>query len=70
MQLYEGMQFMGRYSVWEKLFPNIFNENLRKKMFGDMPWMLDMYNFLNTHQDVESANEDFDQMPDLIKSNF
>lgn len=67
IQLYETMQFMGRYSIWEKLFPNVFNRRIRHQVFGSNPWMLDLYEFLITHQDIESANEDFDQMAELRK---
>ena len=70
IQLYETMQFMGRYSVWEKLFPNVFNGKLRKHIFGSNPWMIDMYEFLIKHQDIESANKDYDQMFGIIKDNF
>lgn len=70
IQLYETMQFMGRYSVWEKLFPNIFNGKLRKHIFGSNPWMIDMYEFLIKHQDIESANKNYDQMFGIIKENF
>lgn len=70
IQLYETMQFMGRYSVWEKLFPNVFNGKLRKHIFGSNPWMIDMYEFLIKHQDIESANKNYDQMFGIIKENF
>lgn len=70
IQLYETMQFMGRYSIWEKLFPNVFNKRVRQHVFGSNPWMLDMYEFLITHQDIENANENFDKMLDIIKTNF
>lgn len=42
IQLYETMQFMGRYSIWEKLFPNVFNKRARQQVFGSNPWMLDI----------------------------
>ena len=29
-----------------------------------------MYEFLITHQDIENANENFDKMLDIIKTNF
>lgn len=70
IQLYETMQFMGRYSIWEKLFPNVFNKRVRQHVFGSNPWMLEMYEFLINHQDIENANEDFDKMLDIIKTNF
>ena len=64
------MQFMGRYSIWEKLFPNVFNKRVRQQVFGSNPWMLDMYNFLIGHQTLEEANKDFDEMSNIIKINF
>lgn len=70
IQLYEAMQFMGRYSIWEKLFPNVFNKRVRQQVFGSNPWMLDMYNFLIGHQTLEEANKDFDEMLNIIKTNF
>ena len=70
IQLYETMQFMGRYFVWETLFPNIFNEVKRQQVFGSNPWMIDMYEFLFEHKDIQSANGDFDCMQDIIKINF
>ena len=68
--MYETMQFMGRYSVWEKLFPNVFNKRVRQQVFGNNPWMYNIYEFLVTHYDLESVNKDFDQMLDIIKQNF
>lgn len=70
IQLYETMQFMGRYSIWEKLFPNVFNKRVRQQVFGSNPWMLELYDFLITHQDIESANDNFDKMLDIIRTNF
>ena len=70
IQLYETMQFMGRYSVWEKLFPNVFNKRVRQQVFGKKPRMDKIYEFLVTHHDLESANKDFDQMLYIIKQNF
>lgn len=69
-QLYELMQFMGRYSIWEKLFPNVFNKRVRQHVFGSNPWMLDMYDFLVGHQTLDDANRDFGVMSDIIKTNF
>ena len=34
------------------------------------PWMIDMYEFLIKHQDIESANKNYDQMFGIIKENF
>ena len=70
IQLYEAMQFMGRYSIWEKLFPNVFNKRVRQQVFGSNPWMLEMYDFLIGHQKLEEANKDFDEMLNIIQMNF
>lgn len=64
------MKFMGRYSVWEKLFPNIFNRRIRQQVYGTNPWIIHLYKFLTSHQDIESSNENFDKMLDIIKTNF
>lgn len=32
--------------------------------------MIDMYEFLIKHQDIESANKNYDQMFGIIKENF
>lgn len=64
------MQFMGRYSIWEKLFPHTFDEKARQYEFKNNPWMLELYEFLITHQDIESANKDFGKMVDILKTNF
>ena len=59
------MHFMGSYSVWEKLFPNVFNEEFRKRTFDD-DMFLNLYEFLFNHQTLEDANKDFDEMMKLI----
>lgn len=67
-KLYEAMQFMGRYCVWEQLFPEIFNEEKRKQTFDTK--MLTLYDFLVNHLTLEDANKDFDEMLNIIQMNF
>lgn len=68
-KLYEVMQFMGRYCVWEQLFPEIFNEEFRKRTFDD-DMFLNLYDFLVNHLTLEDANKDFDEMLNIIQMNF
>ena len=63
---YAIMHFMGSYSVWEKLFPNVFNEEIRKLTFENDDMFLTLYDFLVNHQTLEEANKDFDKMMKLI----
>ena len=63
---YAIMHFMGSYSVWEKLFPNVFNEEFRKITFEGNDMLLNLYDFLLNHQTLEEANKDFDKMMKLI----
>ena len=39
-------------------------------MYGTNPWSIHLYKFLISHQDIESSNENFDKMLDIIKTNF
>lgn len=70
MKLYEVMQFLGRYFIWEKLFPNIFSEENRKNILGIKQGMLELYIFLFNHHDLESANRKFDDMRSIINSDL
>lgn len=63
---YAIMHFMGSYSVWEKLFPNVFDEEIRKLTFENDDMFLTLYDFLVNHQTLEEANKDFDKMMKLI----
>lgn len=58
---------MERYSIWEKLFPNIFNKRISQQVYGTNPWSIHLYKFLISHQDIESSNENFDKTFDIIK---
>ena len=71
-QLYELMQFMVRYSIWEKLFPNvfIFNKRVRQQVFEINPWTIKMYDFFINHQILDEVNRDFCVMDGIIKTNF
>ncbi len=33
-QMYVATQFLGRYFVWEKLFPNVFDKKMREQILG------------------------------------
>lgn len=70
MKLYEVMQLLGRYFIWEKLFPNIFGEENRKNILGIKQGMLELYRFLFNHHDLENANRNFDDMRRIINCNF
>lgn len=36
-------------------------------MYGTNPWSIHLYKFLISHQEIESSNENFDKMFDIIK---
>ncbi|MCI6242357.1 MAG: hypothetical protein MR646_03510 [Agathobacter sp.] len=69
-QLYSTMQFLGRYSVWENLFPNIFDKNMREKVMEGNKQMYNLYLFLIEHQKLEDADKEWDKMMEAIGGNY
>lgn len=57
--LYSIMQFLGRFSVWEDLFPDSFNVNRLPQIiidtFGDR--IIDLYKFLKQHSSFTDIKE-------------
>ena len=69
-QVYTVSQFLGRYSVWEDLFPMYFTPEFRYSLLKDNTWMLDMYEFLNANRKLSEAINYFDNLRSIMQSNF
>lgn len=69
-QIYAVSQFLGRLAVWEDLFPSCFNRDFVKKVIGTNPWMLELYDYLNTHRDINAAVESFEELRKIVQKNF
>lgn len=69
-QIYLTMHILGRYSVWNDLYPNKFNvENLLED-FYNAPWIGNLYIFLRKYEDVESIYPCFNLFCALLASNW
>jgi len=50
--MYAATQFLGRYSVWEDLFPNVFTKAIRKQVLGNNKWVSDLYQFFLNNREL------------------
>jgi hypothetical protein len=64
------VQLFGRLSVWNELFPQYFTSENMKQIFNDNLWMLYLYNFFNTHFDLQEYLKDIDELKGILKMNF
>ena len=69
-QLYEIMQFLGRFSVWCDLFPETFNRLLLEKEFPQLMVLSIIFDFLRENESLECAYKNFDKMEILLKENL
>lgn len=69
-QIYTVSQFLGRLAVWEDLFPEPFNPGFIKTLLSTNEWMFAMYDYLNTHRELSIAIESFDELRNIVRSNF
>ena len=69
-QMYVAAQFLGRYSVWEKLFPNVFTKNVRRQVLGANMWVLELYQFFLNNNVLEVADKKWKDLLEIIRSNW
>lgn len=69
-QLYVVSQFLGRLAVWEDLFPSTFNREFIVQLLGATPWMLETYDYLNSHRVLAESVESFDDLREIVRQNF
>ena len=68
--MYAATQFIGRYSIWEELFPNVFTKGLRRQVLGINQWVMDLYLLFLSNRKLETANENGEEMLDIMRSNW
>ena len=69
-QIYIVSQFLGRLAVWEDLFPSYFDPERIEAIFGVNRWMFEMYDYLNSHRDLEVAVQSFEELRQILLQNF
>lgn len=69
-QIYVVSQFLGRLAVWEDLFPAQFNTRYIESLLSTNTWMLEMYEYLNTHRDLKIAVSSFEALRKIVRKNF
>jgi hypothetical protein len=69
-QIYTVSQFLGRLAVWEGLFPEQFNLKFVEALLSTNSWMFDMYIYLNTHRELSTAIDSFDDLREIVRGNF
>ena len=69
-QIYTVTQFLGRLAVWQDLFPGQFSSQYIKSLLGANRWMLEMYEYLNTHRDLSAAIDSFEDLHEIVLNNF
>lgn len=69
-QMYVATQFLGRYSVWEKLFPNVFTKSVRRQVLGTNKWVLELYQFFLNNRELEAADINWRELLEIMRSNW
>ena len=69
-QIYAVSQFLGRLAVWEDLFPEQFSPQFIESLLCTNSWMGEMYKFLNTNRELKMAINYFDDLRNIVRSNF
>lgn len=69
-QIYTVSQFLGRLAVWEDLFPSCFNREFLVNLLSINPWMLELYDYLSLHRDIDVAVKSFEELRKIVQKNF
>lgn len=69
-QMYTATRFLGSYSVWEELFPDVFTKDVRKQVLGINKWVLELYLFFISNRELERANGKWENMLNILRTNF
>lgn len=69
-KLYLSMQYLGRFSVWIDLFPNLFSENKILEYFPGTYWMKNLLSFLRQHESLEQIYNHFNELKDVLSENW
>lgn len=69
-RLYLTMQYLGRYSVWMDLFPDVFTEDKVLEYCPGTYWMVDILSFLRGHETLESVYDNFVEFQDVLSENW
>lgn len=69
-QIYTVSQFLGHLAVWEDLFPTYFSANFIVDLLAQNPWMIDLYEYLNTHRNLKTAVNSFSKLHKIVLQNF
>lgn len=60
-QLYDAMQFFGKILCYTKMCPDELTKESWTELFKLKDWMLEMYTFLEAHQELDEAWEHFEE---------
>lgn len=69
-QVYSTMQFLGRLKAWKEIYPQIFNQSFLHELLKTNTWMIDLFSFLDENDVLEKAFNNFNQMKDILRTNF
>lgn len=60
------MNFLGRYSVWCDLFPDVFSEETLAEDLEEFNWPQPLYRYLREHETLEKSYTDFGRLEKLL----
>jgi len=69
-QMYNVVHFLGRLHVLQDLYPMQFTNDFVYEYFRQNIWMYELFIFLCSHTTLEKAYKDFDEMKEILKTNF
>lgn len=69
-QMYYVSHFLGRLHILKELYPNQFTDEFIFEYLKTNKWMYELFNFFCTHTKLEEAYKDFDEMKEILRTNF
>lgn len=69
-RLYCTMQYLGRYSVWMDLFPDVFQKGFLLELTHKTFWMWDILKYLREHEELNQIYGHFDELKEVLSENW
>lgn len=69
-QAYLVAHYIGRLYALQQIFPSDFTDETVKSLLPPNPWMFEWFLFFKSHNTLESAYPEFEDMKNILRKNF